>query len=136
MENFEEELIKMTKPEISNLQHQDILRKTILNAKEKSALSWWWLCIPLYIIAALLMKSFFMHTTLVSNIHDLESKEKYFSLLIFLLLPVVFIVINFLSIRKIHFLSGSPGMIDLLKSVWFNITIIIASFLIILIYLL
>ncbi len=133
--NFEEKLIQMTKPQVSQLKHQDMLANAITKAKNKSVLSWWWLSIPLYIIAAFLMKIFFMpNTTLISNIHEFTSKEKYSSLVFFLVLPVVFIAINFISIRKIYFLSGSPKTINFLQAVWFNVLIIIASILILIIY--
>lgn len=135
MKNFEEKLLQMTKPGVSQLKHQDMLANAITKAKDKSVLSWWWLSIPLYLIATLLMKSFFMpSTTLMSNLHDLSSKEKYSSGLFFVVLPVVFIVINFMSIRKIYFLSGSPKSINFMQAVWFNFLIIIASILILLIY--
>ena len=135
--NFEMELLEMTKPEISELKHQDMLEKAIVKAKDKTVLSWWWLSIPLYIIAALIMKSFFMpSTTFGSNLHDVMSKEKYASILFFLVVPIVFIIINVLSIRKIYFLSGSPKTINFLKVVWFNLLIIVASIIILLIYLL
>ena len=136
-ENFENKLIQMTKPEVSQLKHQDMLANAITKAKDKSVVSWWWLCIPLYIIATLLMKTFFIPgTTLISNIHKLTGKEMYSSVLFFFLLPIVFITINFISIRKIYLLSGNPKMVNFIFSIWFNAVIIIFSMLVILIYLL
>jgi len=135
IKNFEDKLTQMTKPEVHQLKHQDMLANSITKAKDKSVLSWWWLSIPLYIIAALLMKSIFMpDTTLISNMKELTSKEKYSSVLFFLILPIVFIVINFISIRKIYFLSGSPKTINFLQTVWFNALIIICSILVLIIY--
>jgi hypothetical protein len=135
MQNFEEKLMQMTKPEVSQLKHQDMLAKAITKAKDKSVLSWWWLSIPLYIIAALIMKSAFMPgTTLISNLHELTGKEKYTTILFFLVVPVAFILFNVLSIRKIYFLSGNPKTINFLKAVWFNVLIVLLSFLILLIY--
>ena len=135
IQNFEKNLEQMTKPEISQLKHQDILANAITRAKDKSVLSWWWLSIPLYIIAALLMKSAFMPgTTLVSNIHELAGKERYTTVIFFIAVPVVLIVFNFFSIRKIHFLSGSPKTINFLLAVWFNVLVMILSFLVMLIY--
>lgn len=137
MKNFEEKLTQMTKPEVSQLKHQDMIANSITKAKDKSVISWWWLIIPLYIIEALLMKSVFMpHTTLISNLNELANKEKYSSILFFLILPIVLIVINFISIRKIFFLLGSPKTINLLQKVWFNLLIIICSILILIIYIL
>lgn len=135
MKDFEDKLFQMTKPEVSQLKHQELLANTITKAKDKSVLSWWWLSIPLYLIATLLMKSFFLpSTSLTSNLHELSRNGRYSSVLIFAVLPVVFILINLITIRKIFFLSGSPKPIDFLRLVWFNIIIIIASILILLIY--
>jgi len=135
MENFEETLTQMTKPEVTHLKHQDMLANAITKAKDKSVISWWWLSIPLYLIATLLMKTIFMpQTTLILNIHDFTSKEIYSSVLFFFVLPIVFIVINFISIRNIYFLSGSPKSISFLRTAWFNVLMIIFSILILIIY--
>jgi hypothetical protein len=134
-ENFEEKLTQMTKPEVSHLKHQAMLANAIIKAKDKSVISWWWLSIPLYLIATLLMKTIFMpQTTLRLNIHDFTSRENYSSVLFFLVLPILFIVINFISIRNIYFLSGSPKSIKFLLTAWFNVLIIIFSILILIIY--
>jgi hypothetical protein len=133
--NFEEKLIHMSKPEITELQHQDMLARSILKSKDKSVLSGWWLSIPLYIIAALIMKAFFMQgTTMQSNLHNLINKEKYSSFFFFLGLPIVFIIINTMSIRKIYYLSGNPQLLNFLRLVWFNLLVIIISILILIIY--
>ncbi len=135
-EEFEELLIHMRKPNVNQLKHQDMLAEALERAKDKSVLSWWWLSIPLYIIAALLMKTLFVpNTTLVSNLHDFANKQEYTASLLFLLIPILFIVINFASIRKIYFLSGNPTPISFLPRAWFNVLMIIASVLIIVIYL-
>lgn len=135
MENFEEKLSQMTKPEITHLKHQDMLANAIIKAKDKSVISWWWLSIPLYLFATLLMKTIFMpQTTLRLNIHDFISRQIYSSVLFFLVLPIVFIVINFISIRNIYFLSGSPKTITFLRTAWFNVLMIIFSILILIIY--
>ncbi len=135
MEDFEEKLMKISKPEISQLKHQDLLAKEIIEAKDKSVLSWWWLSIPLYVLLAFLMKTLYMpNTTFLSNIHDFSENQYLLSILLFLFLPIIFIFINFLSIRKIYFLSGSPRTIGFLKAIWFNIIIIAASVLILIIY--
>ena len=135
MENFEDKLTEMTKPEVTQLKHQDMLANSISKAKDKSVLSWWWLSIPLYIIAMLLMKTVFMpHTTLFSNLHNLTGSNKYSSLLFFLVVPIIFITINFISIRKTYFFLGSPKTINLFKAVWSNILIIIGSIIVLIIY--
>jgi hypothetical protein len=136
MQKFEEKLLRMTKPEVNQLKHQDLLAKAITNAKDKSVVSWWWLVIPLYIISTLLMKSIYMpDTNLISNIKDLTTKQRFTVNLFFLILPIFFILINIYSIRKIYILLGSPKSISYLKTVWLNILIIFFSILILIIYL-
>lgn len=125
----------MTKPEVSQLKHQDMLADAISKAKDKSVVSWWWLCIPLYMIAALLMKTFFIPgTTLISNMDALKGAGRYSSVLFFVVIPIVFITVNFISIRKIYLLSGSPKTIQFIWAVWFNALIIIFSMLVLIIY--
>lgn len=135
MENFEEQLAQMTKPDVSHLKHQDLLASAIIEAKDNSAISWWWLSIPLYLIATFIMKTIFIpHTSLPQNIREFTSKEVYLSVLLFLILPVVFIVINICSLRNIHFLLGNPMSIKFLLKAWFNVLMIIFSILIIIMY--
>jgi hypothetical protein len=134
-QNFEKKLEAMTKPEIQGLKHESMLADAIINAKDKSAVSWWWLSVPVFIILMLMMKSTFMPgTTLLSNMHELEGSQKYMSLIFFLISPLVLIIINAFSIRKIYFLSGSPKSINFLGTIWFNILIIGFSVLILIIY--
>ena len=133
--DFEEKLVQMTKPEVNQLKHQDMLAKAIANAKDKTVLSWWWLIIPLYVISILLMKSLFMpDTTLISNLHDLITKQKFVTYIFFLILPIFFILLNIISIRKVYHLSSNPKSFIFLKVVWLNIMLILFSILIIIIY--
>jgi len=134
-ENFEMKLENMTKPEIQGLRHETLLADAIINAKDKSVVSWWWLSVPAFVTLMLLMKTAFMPgTTLVSNLHDIESSQKYISIIFFLISPLTLIIINVFTIKKIRFLSGSPRWINFLGTVWYNVLIIIFSLLILLIY--
>jgi hypothetical protein len=135
-EEFEKELTQMTKPEVSQLKHQEMLAKAIAKSKDKTVLSLWWLIIPLYIILALLMKSLFMpDATLSSGIHDLTIRQRFVSYAFFLISPLVLILINAISVRKVYTLSGRPKPISFLKTIWLNILIIIFSILILIVYL-
>jgi hypothetical protein len=134
-ENFEKKLSDMTKPEIPDLKHEDLLAGAIINAKDKSIVGWWWLSVPAFVILMLMMKSVFMPgTTLISNMHEMESTQKYVSIIFFLISPLILIMINALTIKKIYFLSGSPKSIRFLGTIWYNVLIIIFSLLILIIY--
>ncbi len=135
LQNFEEKLKQMTKPEIDQLKHQEMLADAFTKLKDKSVISWWWLIIPLYIISTLIMKSLYMpDTTLISNIHEFISGQKFTSAMFFLILPVVFIILGSFNIRKIYFLSGNPKSMKFLKTVWLDILMILFSILILFIY--
>jgi hypothetical protein len=135
MISFEETLSGMTKPGIPELKHQTLLAEAISRGRSKSVLSLWWVSIPLYVTAMLLMKSLYVHdTTLITNLHEFIGREKYAAALFFLIAPAVFIIMNAASIRRIHYLSGSPGFAALLRTAWFNAAIIVVSFTILFIY--
>jgi hypothetical protein len=136
-DNFEMKLKEMTKPEIPHLKHEDMLSDAIVNAKDKSIVSLWWLSVPAFIILMLLMKSIYMpRTTLVSNMSEMETRNKYTSIVFFLVSPIVIVIFNALSIRKIHFLSGSPKSFNFLEAVWINILTIALSVIVLIIYIL
>ena len=134
-ENFEEKLIQMTKPEITQLSHQDILEKAISKAGEKAVLSWWWLLIPLYIILTLFMKSVYMpQSNLVSNLESLKSGQKTLAYTFFLFVPVAIIILNLFSIRKVYLLSGSPKSLNFLGAIWINVVLMFVSIMIFIVY--
>ena len=134
--NFESILLNMSKPQIEELKHQDMLENAIIKAKDTSSLSWWWLSIPLYVIAAFCMKSFFMPgATLTSSIHEFSSKQPHLSILLFVVLPIVFILLNSLSIRKVYTIFGGVSKHKIVEETWFNLLMIIVSVLILITYL-
>ena len=134
-QNFEDILNNITKPEVPELKHEAMLSKIIIKAKSKSVVSLWWLCIPLYIIAALLMKSFYVQgTSLISNLHQLTDSKSYTSVLLFIVLPVLFIIINVLSIKQLFFLYSSLTKTSFLKLIAVHVFIILLSLLVLLIY--
>jgi len=134
--NFENILLNMSKPQIEELKHQDMLEHAIIKAKDTSSLSWWWLSIPLYVIGAFCMKSFFMPgATLTSSIHEFGSKQPYLSVLLFVIVPIAFILLNSLSIRKVYTIFGGVSKHKIVEETWVNLLLIIASVLILITYL-
>ena len=134
--SIEEMLIVMSKPEIKNLQHEDMLAEIIIDSKDKSVLSFWWIIIPLFVIAAYWMKSYFVPgSSFPSNLSELTEKNSYAANLIFVLIPAVLIAINFLSVKSLYFFSGSHFTKKLLSSAALNILVIIFSMIVMLVYL-
>ena len=134
-DNFEMKLKEMTKPEIPHLKHEDMLLNAIVNAKDKSIVSLWWLSVPAFIILMLVMKSIYMPgTTLAANMSEMEMRNKYTSIVFFLVSPIVIIIFNAFSIRRIHFLSGNPKSVNFLEAVWINILSIALSVIVLIIY--
>lgn len=134
-ENFEKKLKEMKKPEVTHLKHEDMLSNAISNAKDKSVVSLWWLSIPLFITAMLMMKSMYMPgTSLISNLKELAASQRYIFIVFFIASPLVLILVNILTIRKIYVLSGSPKSLNFLEAVWVNVLMIVLSVLILIIY--
>jgi hypothetical protein len=135
-QKFEEKLLKMTKPEVKDLHHQELLAEAILKAKEKSIVSWWWLSIPLFIIGMLLMKSHFKPgSSLINNIKEYSATDKYSAIFFFVIIPTIFIFVNLLSIRNVFIFLGKPKEYSFLESVWFNLVIILFSIIVLTLYL-
>jgi hypothetical protein len=133
--NFEKKLNEMEKPQISQLKHENMLSDAIINAADKSVVSWWWLSVPIFIILMLLIKSTFMPgTSLISNMHELKTDQRLISVIFFLISPLTLILVNALTIKKIHFLSGSPKSLFFFTAIWLNILIIGVSVCILVIY--
>lgn len=127
MDNLEDILAKMSKPEIPPLKHQDITGKAIIESKRKAVMSIWWLSLPVYLLATLTMKSLYKPgTTLKSNIRDLCTANHYLPLLLFFIVPAVLVVINIFQVRTIYKLTNSAkaGMINLLMIVLSSLILI------------
>lgn len=127
--DFENKLLQMEKPEVTQLEHQDMLAEAIIKAKDSFVLSSWWLSIPGYIVGAFVMKSLYMpQTKLIISLHEFEARQKVLSLLLFILVPVLFTILNLISMRNTYKVTGS------LKYAWLNILMILFSVLVLFIF--
>ena len=136
MDDFEEKLKQMTKPEIEDLKHEELIKDAIARAKDKSTVSWWWLSVPLYIIAALLMKTLFVpHATLSSGLHDIEGRSGLLSSVLFLVVPAVFALVNLSTVLNLYREAGKPGIVGFARAVWSSLVAFGLALIIIIIYL-
>ena len=135
MTEFKEKMEQMSKPEIEELKHRDLLSSVIIKSKDTSVLSSWWLGIPVYLVAAFVMKSCFMpHTTLLSNIDGFTEQNKLVSFFIFIAIPITFIIINLIITKNIFSLFAKIASFHFFKVIRFNLLIIAASLLLMLLY--
>jgi hypothetical protein len=133
IKEFEDSLTQMTKPEVNQLNHENMLAKEMTKAKDRSVVSIWWLAIPLYILAMLLMKALFNPAGNFFNyLVELVFFQKYMSITLFYIIPGVLILVNIWSIWKIYTIVGQPPSIRFIKSVWLHVLIIILSLIILL----
>ncbi len=136
-ENFEDSLKNMTKTEVPELKHEIMLSKIIKKAKAISTVSFWWLCIPLYVIAAFIMKSYYTpNASLIKILHEFTDSKGYTEVLLFFILPILLIVINLLSIKQLYFVYSDLTKARFLKMSFAQISIILLSLIVLLIYLL
>jgi len=125
----------MTKPEVPKMKHEESFANLIIKTKGRVAVSFWWLCIPLYVIAALVMKTFYVPgITFMSVLHELTSTKSYTGILLFIVLPVVLIIANFISIWQLYFLYSSLTKTGFVKTIARELIIIIISLLVLSIY--
>ncbi len=136
MEEFEKKLIGLSKPEVSDLKHQKMLAEHIIHQKRKTALTWWWAFIPLYVIVALIMKSlYFPGHDLSSDLREFISVNQVLSVIIFGLLPGLTILLNFAGIKNIYFYSGANRLTtSLIRSFLFPVLLIVISIVVIMVY--
>lgn len=122
MDDFEKILEQMSKPEIKHLQHEELLSKIISNAKEYSVLSFWWMSIPVYVIALFIMKTFFMPSSnVLEGLRSFKNDHHLAALLLFFIVPLILCVINLLSIKKLFQLTENISYTFQLKQVWTNL---------------
>lgn len=137
MEKFEESLSRMTKPEVKELMHEEALAKGIASVRDKSTVSLWWLSIPVYLIAAFIMKSLYTPgLSIDSAFQELFESQSYLSALLFLVLPILLVVINFINAKQLLFLYGQSDGMGRLKLVLVEVIVIAVSLIVLIIYLL
>jgi hypothetical protein len=101
MEDFEKMLTEISKPEVKLLKHQDLMADKVVRTKNRNVLSLWWLLVPLYVIATLTMKTFFMKTSFKHEIGLFKTTNPVLSFMLFLMLPALIIIItSFFSARR------------------------------------
>ena len=131
MKNFDELLTGMSKPEINDLKHVEMLAHAMSKSKAKSAITWWWLSIPLYILCAFVMKAMYnRNAPALLNLREFSRIHWLASFIFFIIVPVIVIIVNALSIKEVYFFSGSPRSLNFLKTVALNLMLILLSLII------
>jgi hypothetical protein len=108
----------LSKPEINDLKHQNLLSEEIIHAKNRHAMSLWWLLIPLYVIATLTMKTLYMKTSIKQEIILFKANNQVLSALLFLISPVLIIIFNL-------FFSAKRNLIGTLLTILASILLLI-----------
>jgi hypothetical protein len=135
MNEFEKKLQQMSKPEIKNLQHEEVLSKIICNAKEQSVLSFWWMSIPVYIIALFIMKTFFMpSSTIVEGLKSFKNNNHFVALFLFVIVPLLLFVLNVQSIKKVYQLTQNISYTFQVTKMYLNLFVALLCIAIILVY--
>jgi hypothetical protein len=128
MDEFEKKLEEMSKPEIQDLKHQNMLANQIIHEKRKTALTWWWVVLPLYVTATFVMKSlYFPGAGLFKFLGEFILANGRGSFFLFVLLPLFTIIINIQSIRKLYFYSGDSFDATFILNSLFKLFLIILS---------
>lgn len=125
----------MNKPETGPLKHQQMLESAITRIKDHSTLSAWWLCLPLYVLAMLFMKTLYVpESTLISNLADLQARQPLLSVLMFVLVPIGSIILNIVSIKRLLAFSGARNVNEMPLFALLPMLMVIVSILILIVY--
>ncbi len=137
MDKFEKKLQEISKPEIQELKHQQIIMERILAQNRKTALTWWWAFIPLYVMAAFIMKSWYIPAGgTLTYIKEFISGNPSLSFILFGGLPFLAMLVNMLGVKNIYFYSGSKWFSSaVLKSSLLPLILIVSSAVVAVIYL-
>jgi hypothetical protein len=125
---FEKKLHDMSKPEIDQLSHQNLVAHAISQAKDKSIVGLWWLAIPAFLIAMLWMKSTYMpQQCFFTILKETISGQPPLMEFIFYFVPVTLTVLNAWTIKKVNYLLGGPGIFKLFQAVGQNVVMILLA---------
>ncbi len=107
MKSFEETLVAMPKPEVRELKHQEAFLHAITKIRDWNVVSLWWVLIPLYVLAMLVMHSLYMPISgFRSGLRELTGKGGIVVPVISIGVPALLLVVNALKIRTLYSLCG------------------------------
>lgn len=128
MERIEDVLNQMSKPELDELQHEEILARTIVKGQAEARISFWWISIPIYFFLAFLMKSYYTPNLSVPDaLHEPFRTHPVIILLVFWWLPATLILICLLNARNAYFLFGNSRKPAFLRIISGEIIVILVS---------
>lgn len=135
MEDLQKILTGMSKPEVPPLKHQEALSRLVIQGKRRMAVSVWWLAVPVFMVAAFVMKEFYKPgSTLGSSIRDFKERNFLLSFLLFVFVPLV---VAGIQVRQIC--QPDPGRpfrwAGRLRAGWLYGLFLIISLVIIILYL-
>jgi hypothetical protein len=137
MENnkLEERLEQMSKPRLPELKHSELLFTQIISNRERTVVSGWFLSIPLFIVAVLIMKArYFQGEGYLVYLQQFIIQQKLLSVLFFVAIPILILVFMVTGIRKVRYLAGKPRFADFLRLIWIQLLIGFVCLLIICMY--
>ncbi|MBS1543981.1 MAG: hypothetical protein JST14_10135 [Bacteroidetes bacterium] len=129
MDSFEDTLEKMPKPGVDELKHERVLTELIVSSRGPSVLAGWWLSIPLYLTAALVMKTMYVEGSgMMDNLHQLKASSGIYWIYM-LLIPLGVMIMNVRILVVQYRESAAPSLLSLLGVYWYNTIMILLSML-------
>lgn len=125
----------MSKPAMPDLKHQEALMDLITRGKRKTAVSFWWLAVPLFMMAMLLMQQIYRpQSTFRSSIRDFKDRNSVEAVFLLVIAPLILAIANGWQIARLDFLLRPRGA-SRFTITWPQWLIIIISVAIIIVYL-
>ena len=134
MNDIEEKLQNVKKPDVSSLLHKDQLKMTLLSSERTASVTIWFVAIPCFFLAGVVMKYFFhLHVGFFSVFEgtvaalDRSSGTWFVSPLLLVGLPIISVALNAASLLHLHFSNESNELIVTVKLKPFNIFLLLVS---------
>jgi hypothetical protein len=135
MEEFEKKLKTMIKPDVNEVQPPLALKLAILNAQRSATLGFWFIVIPCFFLACVIMKYYFHVGLGVIGIFEdavatLDHGKYTFWMtpLLFVVLPLASIVLNALAIMHFAYQAKTKLLTISVKIKWLNVVLLLISF--------
>jgi hypothetical protein len=134
-EEFLEKMKSLKKPDVQASQYQQLFKLTLVNTQKSAFWGVWFLVVPLFFFACVVMKYLFniklgLSDTFIETMAALDTKSSgghILTLLLFIVLPMAGIVLNLLSVMHFVYDKAERSLVVTLKLRWFNIVLAVIS---------
>ena len=142
-ENFEQKMESLQKPDVSGVQPPGELKLMIVNAQRSAAIGVWFVAVPCFFLACVVMKYIFrLNLGLLDTFEEMMAaidknpNTWWIQPVLLMGLPLISIMLNALAILHFKWGADRQSLIITLKFKWLNILVLAVSLAVVKIFIL